>query len=467
MAVVEKITEDLYAYLRENWFKKTGLMSAVLLAVILQYTLLNTNNQPLNLFLVSIYMIALPILWGHSQKRVKKGKLGIGIALTYENNDECKKLYHDLVTAIQSSFALHELKDVVIVRFDNIQSSTIVTFPEALDACKDKNLRVLLFGKVRVRKLKNDDEGLIEIKCAAQHVPIPLNHSQQFGNIIKNALADRMHLPVNEFILTEIAAKHTEAVIKYIIGLTCCFANDYKNGERFLVEAKEQAEVTQPHVSYEKTSANGTEQRIFSFYNTIKSQLSHLYSKIIADNLNLWRATNDVRYLTESQAFVEKLKNLQTQNEAEHDLTAVSAAIGAFVLHRDIDRAYRELEKCKNKNQSWFCNIAFLKAYEGNLDAAYKNYMSAFRLQLTDPTTFSQCEEFIVKIIEDEPEKRAELYFCLGVINYRAKGDYYAAKRDFIQFLKRASDQKHTKHIGLVQKWLEDIELRRRGNKAS
>ena len=88
----------------------------------------------------------------------------------------------------------------------------------------------------------------------------------------------------------------------------------------------------------------------------------------------------------------------------------------------------------KVADATWRFNEAFLFAYEGDLENAYRSYRRAMEAPFDDPTLPAQCEEFIQAIIEREPEKRW-LYFCLGLINHRVKGDLMAAKLDYQHFL--------------------------------
>ncbi len=65
-------------------------------------------------------------------------------------------------------------------------------------------------------------------------------------------------------------------------------------------------------------------------------------------------------------------------------------------------------------------------------------YVRAFKGPLEDPTVPMQSEEFMQLVLEEENDK-VQLLFCCGLINYRAKRDLAAAKRDLSEFLKRVS----------------------------
>ena len=78
--------------------------------------------------------------------------------------------------------------------------------------------------------------------------------------------------------------------------------------------------------------------------------------------------------------------------------------------------------------------MAFLSAYEGNLDEAEIQYRDAFKGKVKDVTVPVQCEEFIQVALEREAGK-VQLHYCSGLINYHAKKDSAGAVRDFTAFL--------------------------------
>ena len=60
-------------------------------------------------------------------------------------------------------------------------------------------------------------------------------------------------------------------------------------------------------------------------------------------------------------------------------------------------------------------------------------YKSAFTHDCPDAIP-CETEEFIIRVLEKEPEK-AQLHFCLGLINWHAKHDKVQAVQDFEAFL--------------------------------
>lgn len=143
----------------------------------------------------------------------------------------------------------------------------------------------------------------------------------------------------------------------------------------------------------------------------------------------------------------------------EHYGARLCAAICAFVLHKDGTTAMAEIAACKRiEDGGWRYSEAFLLAYEGDLEGAYRAYSAAFHAPLGDITVPIQCEEFIHGVLEAEPE-RYWLYYSLGLINHRAKRDLAAAVMDFNKFVTMADSARFKKQIAAARKWVSEIQV--------
>ena len=104
-----------------------------------------------------------------------------------------------------------------------------------------------------------------------------------------------------------------------------------------------------------------------------------------------------------------------------------------------------------------------MDAYEGDLQAAYKKYRKAFEIPLPNLIVPLQVEEFIQIVIDEEPERK-DLYYCLGLVNYRSKRDLDVATRDFQKFLDSTEEPEYPRQHKTARKWLGEIERLRRTN---
>jgi len=145
-------------------------------------------------------------------------------------------------------------------------------------------------------------------------------------------------------------------------------------------------------------------------------------------------------YRTRPEQFEKKMKDcldvvqeLDPSNYVAHLIKATY-----FFLIDDIENAKKEIYLARTeKDQKWRFSDAFLVAYEGNLSSAHQIYWRAFQGPFEDFVPLD-VEEFIAKVLNRKPDK-FQLYYCLGLINFFCKKDYTAAKRDFAQFIAKAS----------------------------
>jgi hypothetical protein len=110
-------------------------------------------------------------------------------------------------------------------------------------------------------------------------------------------------------------------------------------------------------------------------------------------------------------------------------------AICEFMLRRDVPVAHKIITKCRNeRDATWWYSRAFLHAYQGKMEEADSDYRHAFEGPILEKSVPIQCEEFIQSVLAQEPD-RVQLHFYCGMINFHAKEDFIAAKRDFDLFL--------------------------------
>jgi tetratricopeptide (TPR) repeat protein len=173
----------------------------------------------------------------------------------------------------------------------------------------------------------------------------------------------------------------------------------------------------------------------------------------LAGLLRKYTYRRDRASLAQAEEIIPKLRRYDPENY----LARLCAAMSAFVLRRDLPAAKKELEACRRvEDGTWRYSEAFLHGYEGELDEAYRSYQKAFAAPLEDPTVPTQSEEFIQIVLDEEPE-RPWLYYCLGLINHRPKGDLHAALRDFRSFIDGVDPTRFKKQIGTAEKWIGDI----------
>jgi hypothetical protein len=261
------------------------------------------------------------------------------------------------------------------------------------------------------------------------------------------ALPARVVLPSEQsFLACEFAAKQIDAVAKYIIGIAAALSKDFEYAEQLLLDAEGRL------TRYLDEVQGGVPLSVL--LERVQARLRELYETWLRRLVYHYTLKRDAESLRLAEPVIEKLRRYESDNYGAH----LTAAMCAFVLRKDTVAAMREIEACRSSSDStWLYSMAFLEAYSGNLDAAYRSYAKAFRAPLANPTVPTQTEEFIQIVLDEAPE-RYWLFYCLGLINYRAKHDNEAAKTDFMRFLDRADPDRFPKAVESARKWLRELE---------
>lgn len=433
------------------WFTKRGLLSAVLFLILSSLILIIGGAQTaIVLIALGVSMVAVTMCWGRCQPIVKKGYLGLGVAIAHEYDQDSVKVHKDFVSALKRAFDDDNFtSDIQFVVIDPHKASEINTAKVAKEVCHEYNLTLLLYGETRQRREQGKDVYIVDFRLIARHAPTAPDQQSRFQQNVNQAAPSRIKFSAEDgFQHIETAAKHYEAIFKYVLGICCVFAGKYDRGVQMLEE------------SYKEIARSLIEAQnpVYSLAKTIRSDLNALYEHLILGDIENFRKTRNISFLERAEPRIQRVKDLSKIN----DMAQISSAICHFAVRKDVAAAYLELRRCKNHGNSvWLYNMAFLKAYEGKLDEAYKLYQRAFRLPVLDKTVIAQCEEFIDREISEDPRK-SHLYYCLGLINYHAKGDYEGATSDFTTFLKLTKAVAHQNARVAATRYLAEIERKKK-----
>ncbi len=448
--MAEDLTKSLYHDVKKHWYNYNGLAALLGLTTLIVFVFVVQFNLPLSVSTIvwGLSISGATFFWTKSQKRFDKTKFGVGIALSVEANPSCQELYQDFVSALSTLFDNKTIRqELEFIEFPLAVADSIKTGENAITLAQRTHANVLLHGKVRRREHGGSEKNIVDLRCTVRHVPLNHDVSAVFAKELNIALPGRWFFRADQnFLEAEFAAQHVASVSKYIIGVTCAFAGDYVSAEDFLVQAH--AELKALPASLEITD------KIIS---RIEGHLIAVYRSVIEDKLNGWRATGDKAILAEVSDRIEKLLNISPNDFFGRN----AAAISQIVLLDDAETAENELMASEEKNTpTWNYNKAFLRAYQGDLDSAYKYYRKAFEYSLKhgELSIIAQCEEFIHEVVANKPEA-GQLYFCLGLINYKAKKDYIVAAEYFEKFLSSTSAEDYPVQHTAVLKWLKDIKL--------
>lgn len=449
---MEALIQTALAFVKDKWHSRTGLVvalsaAAVFLIVIFAGIDLEQVSRS-EWIITSLVLVSIYIFWSKTTlPRVPKGRVGFGIAIQFEDSEHERKLRSDFLLTLRELLASSRLShQFSFIEIPKGSANKITDEEQARSIMKRVKLDFLLYGRARLRTMPQGPAHVLDLRGVVRHAPVSKKVSESLGKDFGKVLPSRLIVgPEGNMFACEFAARHIDSVARYVIGTAAALSGDFDYAEQLLL---------------------GSEERLKAFVEKEEgspiSALLHSVQKRIADLYRVWLRTlvrsytlrREMGAFTKTEQLAVKLQTYVPNDYEAH----LCAALCAFVLRRDIAKARREIEACRKiDDAAWSYSEAFLNAYEGDLEAAYRSYRKAFQSPLENVTTPIQCEEFIQMVLDQEPD-RPWLYYCLGLINQRAKGDLQAARADFTNFIERSDPTRFKTAIGIARKWIDEID---------
>lgn len=448
---MDKYVEKALSFGFERWHSRTGLvlvLAGILVVGVSTFAGIDLAQVSLIewLLLVFILLVVSGIWFITRVERVPAKFVGFGVAIEYEHSDQAKQLKSDFVVTLRDLLGRSTGHRLKLVDYQSL-AKRITNEEEALWLCRKANLRFLLFGRARARKSQIGPSHVLDLSWMVVHIPIAKERSTEFAKDVSPAFPRRMILSEGNMFVCEVAAKQTDAFARYVIATAAALSEDFVYAEELLKHAEARL---QQYVN----EGGGTPFTLL--LGKVRTRLEELYALWLNQLSHNYYLKRDKAILATCESIVKKLREYDPNNYSAR----LSAAMAAFMLRRDIAAAKAEINACRAQdNATWMYSDAFLEAYEGNLEKAYHAYRRAFYAPLEDPTLPTQCEEFIQLVLDEEPD-RVWLHYCLGLINYRAKEDFEAARADFQRFIDTADPVRFARDIEYARKWLAKIDAR-------
>jgi hypothetical protein len=395
---------------------------------------------------IALSLLLVTIVWRITNRtpRAKKNSVGFGVAIHFESAAQEKAVEADLLGSLKNLLERgKKTYEFEMIRFSSRQSRDLDT-DAVRKLMSEARCHFLIYGTARVRALQGKDTHVFDLRGVVSHGEIPPSESKEFAAEFTAIFPPRLLVAKQDDLFAfEFTAQIWDLVIRYIVGVAAYYTADLDFAEELLLGVDSQLIAANPKDSTLKKIKQGAAARILNVYR------SRAYSCG-----NTYRVSRDKQLLRKAEDALDKL-----EARCPTDYRGlILRAIISFALYRDVERARQALKKCRKVIDSlWMYNDAFLFAYEGDLQSAYKLYRQAETMPLNDETLPVQLEEFIQIVIDEEPHQ-TQLYYCLGFINFRIKGDRVAAKRDFAHFLERTEQQDFPVQHEAVRKWIAKLD---------
>lgn len=435
----------------EYWPTWRGLALAEVIALLLSIAFLQTTNIINNGYAksatIALILVGLFFVWWRTHiPRVAKGKVGFGVAIEFENDAEAKILRADLFRTLRTLLDSPKQKEIQFIEIPQSWCKRMQSESEVRRLQRLSGISFLLFGYLRLRTQEKVPTYVLDLRAGIRHVPLNEIAQQRFQREFSKVLPSRLLVEKDDTLFKfDIHAHEIDAVASFTLGTAVAFTGNFDYSEQLLRTAEERCR--------QHEQASTTLRQLLAL---VHARLRELYALWLNTCYTRYAIKKDRSALVKAEELIKKLRTYDPENYH----AKLVAAIAAFELHRDIGEARREIARCKsNPDSTWMYSDAFLQAYEGDLDGAYRTYTRAFSLPLDDPTIPIQCETFIEEVLRKEPD-RSWLHFCLGLINQEAKRDKDAAKRDFESFIEKADSATFQMQIRVAEKRIREIEGR-------
>jgi len=439
--------KTLFDLAQRHWHKPIGLIFTVAAAILFEILLLNSIKASgfTAIIVYSITAIFSIIVWFYSNRLPKTpyGKVGFVVCIQCPNEEEEKVIREDFVTTLRKLLKGGTLGHTFhFIEIPKHISQSINDIDDAYTLKSKTKSHFLIFGRVRLRVLGGNECHIIELDGIVSHKPLAKEISDQIAKEFGELFPRRLQISrENDLLSLNFTSDWTECVAKYIIGIASACSSDINYAENLYRDVEKKLEGI-------KTD--------FPIFAKLKERLPIRFSEIYIArskaNLTAWRKNKD------KEAFSQFVFNLNKISDAlanNYDVLLLRS-IEAFLDGRRIKDAIEHTIKCKRYDDPiWHFNLAFLRAYENDLKRSIRQYRICANYDVT-PVTLSEVEDFIVWILEEEPNKY-QYHYCLGFFNWKIKGDMQQAVNDFEEFLKRGNQDEFAKERDLAQSWISEI----------
>jgi len=431
-----------------KWYRRSTLFLVLLISAVFSLYFLSVlkfeNLSPQKFCIVSSVLICVIILWYFTTKipKATKGKVGFIVALYTDSKSQSKKIKEDFLINLKEILYKSRLKySFDFIEFPEYYSNKIDSLDIARDYLHRSNSHFMIYGRARYRNINGVDSHVLNLNGIVSHKPIPTNLQKEFSTEFFELLPQKLIIKEDDIFSFEITSELINVVAEYIIGIASLLSGDFDYSITLFEDLKVKLQRFQTNLPSIVKIKHRLPKRLAAVY-LVKS--TRIYES--------WCSHKNPNLLNEIKIFLDQVEKYSPR---EYDLHILKS-IWYFVCKRDINSAKQELFKNKSEfDYTWCINLAFLFAYEGNLTKAKKFYRLAF-IHCLNPNVLFKTEDFIHWVIESEPDK-VQLYYCLGLINMRGKGDRIKALSDFEYFLNKVKKSQFEAEQKQVRSYIGSI----------
>jgi hypothetical protein len=437
---------DVSDFLGNAWYEKSGLFATLLFVTLAVLGAL--HGAPAGNIIAALvflyFIICAAWWWSRRPPKTPKNKIGFLVSIACSDDKESQKLHEDFVqplrNLIKSGKTGHAFHFMVLPQF---LAREVVDHEQALSMRLRTRSHFVLYGRVRLRRLGGQEHHVINLEGIVAHKPVSDDVQKQLAVEFAELLPRNLTVAAENDLLTfQVTSEWADVVARYVIGLAAAVSGDLSYAEELFNDAYQRIQVKNHNFPvYHKLTER------------IPVRISELYQVRILAIAQEWAETRAPNNWEQIEA---QLKRLHPVHRTGNPMIFAEAIL-QFVKYRNVEGALTLLKNASDaENAIWHLNVAFLRAYNDDLKRAAQHYRKAAFFEV-DANTVSQVESFMVWVLEQEPQKKAQLHYCLGIFNWRIKGDKIQAKKDLANFLRLSTPTAFGKERQLAEKWIKQL----------
>jgi len=442
--------DQVIQWAERRWERKSTLaiiLIVLLLAFVWKFT--DTSLADLSVgetIFIGGLLLTISLLWMKSTAipKASRGRIGIGVAIDCEGDAERKKIAADFISGLRSILLQDHGGDTFqLIDIPQHHAKTITDLEIATRIRLRARCNILVFGSAKVREIQGVQKHVLFMNMQVGHRPIPRQLSQNLSREMAELFPQRLHIDTkNDLFGFEFTSEWIDCVTRYVVGIVASISGDLERSERLFLSLS-----ANKHFQLSQTPP------IKKLRQRVPIRLGEIYSYRAACEYELWRKDRQMEHIDKMWNHLTSLRNFNPGNYSGRLLTAIYY----FVKERNITAAVREVRKCRDiRDATWKYSYAFLLAYSGEMMKARRIYRAAFQQYYERSDVPLQTEEFIQWVLQNEPDK-IQLQFCLGLLNWKAKGDLQTAMKDFGLFIVSDASKSFPEEVRLAQAYLVNL----------
>ncbi len=450
--------KDFLELLEERWYSVSGLLVAVLLSLGFEHILMGDGASwkvKLPVYTATVVILVVAWLWSKAVPRSSRGRIGIVISLSYENVEVRERVQADFIQTLRELITQGQTGPAFqVLEIPEHKADKVEDIDDAQQLRRRSRAHLFIWGRVRLRRGGDEDRyiinmnGIVSHKRVAPKVRAML--AADFSAIFPRETKIEFENDILEF---DFLSAWTECVARYIVGVAFELSGLVDQAEALFRDVE--AEVSRARSTLPESEVHPAIERI---ERSVPIRLVELAEIRAHYHYGEWRETHVGEHMRQAG---EILKGLE-ERFRERDLVFFLLGISLFVQDRDADAAIRYFINAKKRKASrpqWHYCLAFLYAYKGELKKSIRHYREIEQMR-PDFESLNQVEDFYSWILNEQPNA-VQLYYCLGFVEWKIRGDGETAIRDFERFIDQCPEGSFLKEQELAAQRITEIQEER------